>query len=98
LKTSLTKIKELESKRALLKADIERSKANLNLAEINLSYTIITSPFTGYTGRKVILEGQQVQPGQPLVSIVNENSKWVIANFKETQIKNMYVGQLAELT
>tara|TARA_R110002051_G_scaffold314666_1_gene391993 strand:+ start:54387 stop:55427 length:1041 start_codon:yes stop_codon:yes gene_type:complete len=97
LKTSLTKIKELESKRALLNADINRAKANLSLAQINLSYTVISSPFTGFTGRKNILEGQQVQPGQPLVSIVNENSKWITANFKETQVKGMYVGQSVEI-
>ncbi|WP_418502041.1 HlyD family secretion protein [Flagellimonas sp.] len=97
LRTSVTKISELESKRGLLKADIDRAKANLELAEINLSYTTITSPFTGYTGRKGILEGQQVQPGQSLVSVVNENNKWVIANFKETQLKGMYVGQRAAI-
>ena len=97
LKTSMEKISELESKRELLEADIHRSKANLSLAEINLSYTVITSPYTGYTGRKNILEGQQVQPGQPLVSIVNEKSKWVIANFKETQVAGMHMGQAVEV-
>ena len=58
---------------------------------------MITSPYTGYTGRKNILEGQQVQPGQPLVSIVNEKSKWVIANFKETQVAGMHMGQAVEV-
>ncbi|MEH6680279.1 MAG: HlyD family secretion protein [Sediminicola sp.] len=97
LKTSYSKITELEARRDLLLADIKSSEANLRLAEINLSYTVITSPYNGYTGRKSILEGQQVQAGQALVSIVSENSKWIIANFKETQLEKMYVGQVAEI-
>jgi membrane fusion protein (multidrug efflux system) len=48
-------------------------------------------------GRKTILEGQQIQPGQPLVSIVNEKEKWVTANFKETQVNGMYVGQQVDI-
>src|SRR5690606_33057938 len=69
----------------------------LDLARLNLSYTSITSPYCGYTGRKNILEGQQVQTGQPLVSIVNTADKWVIANFKEPQVHRMQVGQPVEI-
>lgn len=93
LLSSRAKVEELKSRRALLNADIKRKEALLELSRINLSYTVITSPYNGRTGRKQILEGQQVQVGQPLVSIVSENEKWVTANFKETQISGMYVGQ-----
>jgi len=93
LLNSQSKVKELKTRKALLDADIKRKQAILDLAKINLSYTVITSPYTGKTGRKQILEGQQVQMGQPLVSIVNENEKWVTANFKETQVSGFYVGQ-----
>jgi membrane fusion protein (multidrug efflux system) len=48
-------------------------------------------------GRKNILEGQQIQPGQPLVSIINENQKWITANYKETQVEGMYIGQPVDI-
>jgi membrane fusion protein (multidrug efflux system) len=97
LKTSYAKITELKSRKALLTADLKRKKAELELARINLEYTIIRAPYTGRMGRKSILEGQQIQPGQPLVSIVNEKEKWVTANFKETQVTGMYVGQQVDI-
>ncbi len=97
LKTSYAKIAELKSRKALLAADLKRKQAELELARINLEYTIIRAPYTGRMGRKTILEGQQIQPGQPLVSIVNEKEKWVTANFKETQVNGMYVGQPVDI-
>lgn len=93
LKTSYAKIRELRSRRALLAADLRKKTAELELARINLGYTVIRAPYSGKLGRKTVLEGQQVQVGQPLVSIVNEKDKWVTANFKETQVYGMYVGQ-----
>jgi len=97
LKTSYAKIKELKSRRALLAADLKRKTAELKLARINLKYTVIRAPYSGKLGRKTILEGQQVQVGQPLVAIVNEKDKWVTANFKETQVYGMYVGQPVDI-
>ena len=97
LKTSNARIVELKSRRALLTADLKRKMAELELARINLGYTTIVAPYTGRMGKKTILEGQQIQPGQPLVSIVNEKEKWVTANFKETQVYGMYIGQPAEI-
>jgi membrane fusion protein (multidrug efflux system) len=97
LKTSYAKIKELKSHKALLTADLKRKTAELELARINLGYTVIRAPYTGKMGRKTILEGQQVQVGQPLVSIVDEKDKWVTANFKETQVYGMYVGQPVDI-
>lgn len=93
LKTGDSKVRELQSRYSSLFAARKRAEALLDLARLNLGYTVITSPYNGYTGRKNILEGQQVQAGQPLVSIVNTNDKWVIANFKETQVTEMYIGQ-----
>lgn len=57
----------------------------LNLARLNLSYTVITAPCDGYVGRKNIYVGQLVQPGQLMVNIVDQNSVWVIANYRESQ-------------
>ena len=97
LKTSQARIAELKTHFALLEADIKRKQAALELARLNLSYTVIRAPYAGRLGRKNILEGQQIQPGQPLVSIINEGEKWITANYKETQVAEMYVGQPVEI-
>lgn len=97
LKTSYSRIDELKSRRSLLAADLKRKQTQLDFARINLGYTVITAPYSGRLGRKVIQEGQQIQAGQPLVSIVNENSKWVTANFKETQMAAMREGKTVDI-
>jgi membrane fusion protein (multidrug efflux system) len=97
LKTNDARIAELKTHFALLQADIKRKQAALQLAQLNLSYTIIRAPYPGRLGRKNILDGQQIQPGQPLVSIINEGEKWITANYKETQVADMYVGQPVEI-
>jgi membrane fusion protein (multidrug efflux system) len=97
LKTGVNKVRELQARYNSLFAARKRAEALLDLARLNLSYTVITSPYSGYTGRKTILEGQQVQAGQPLVSVVSTDDKWVIANFKETQVHGMQVGQHVEI-
>jgi membrane fusion protein (multidrug efflux system) len=97
LKINLARIEELKTHFALLKADIKKKEAALQLARLNLSYTVIKAPYSGRLGRKNIMEGQQIQPGQPLVSIINEAEKWVTANFKETQVDGMYIGQPVEI-
>jgi membrane fusion protein (multidrug efflux system) len=97
LKTNLARIEELKTHFALLKADIKKKEATLQLAKLNLSYTVIKAPYSGRLGRKNIMEGQQIQPGQPLVSIINETDKWITANFKETQVDGMYIGQPVEI-
>ena len=97
LKNGDSKVRELQSRYNSLFAARKRAEALLDLARLNLSYTVISSPYNGFTGRKNILEGQQVQAGQPLVSVVNTNDKWVIANFKETQVNGMYLGQPVQM-
>ncbi|MCF6406889.1 HlyD family secretion protein [Chitinophaga filiformis] len=97
LKTSYSKIDELKSRKSLLAADQKRKETQLAFARINLGYTVIIAPYSGRLGRKVIQEGQQIQAGQPLVSIVNENSKWVTANFKETQLSAMREGKPVDI-
>ncbi|MBG6234037.1 membrane fusion protein (multidrug efflux system) [Pedobacter sp. CAN_A7] len=97
LKTNLAKIEELKTHFALIKADIKKKEAALQLARLNLSYTVILAPYSGRLGRKNIMEGQQIQPGQPLVSIINDSEKWITANFKETQVNGMYIGQPVEI-
>lgn len=74
-------------------ASIKRAKAAVDMAKLNLSYTVITAPYDGVVGRKIIEEGQLLQAGQPLVSIVRSNDKWVTANYTESQIAKLKIGQ-----
>lgn len=97
LNTGYARVDELRSRKALLNADLKKKQALLELAKLNMTYTVIKAPYSGMMGRKTIQEGQQIQPGQPLVSIVNEKRKWVTANFKETQIEGIRVGQEVNL-
>lgn len=70
----------------------ELAKALLETAELNLSYTVITAPCSGYTSRKEIEIGQLVQPGQTLLDVVDSTDVWVTANYKETQLANIRCG------
>lgn len=79
-------------------ASISVAEAALRLAHLNLSYTIITSPCDGYTSHKDIYAGMLIQPGQNVVSIVNNNKSWVIANFRERQMKNIKLGSDVKIT
>ncbi|WP_292009568.1 HlyD family secretion protein [Chryseobacterium sp.] len=76
---------EQQTKVAPAKSQIQQSSASLNNAKLFLSYTIITAPYDGWVGKKTIQEGQLIKEGQALVQIVSKE-KWVIANFKETQL------------
>ena len=72
------------------------AEAQLNLARLNLSYTVITAPCDGYIGRKDIHVGQLVQPGQLLVNVIDQNSVWVIANYRESQMHHIAIGAPVE--
>ncbi len=73
-------------------SNIEVAEAARNLAELNLSYTVIVAPCDGVTSRKALQEGQFIQPGQTLLSVVEDENVWVIANYKETQTANIRPG------
>ena len=78
-------------------AEIEAARAAVELAELNLSYTVITAPCDGYTSRRNIQPGQLLQPGQTIVSVVDTGDTWVIANYKETQTARMSVGDTVSI-
>ena len=67
-------------------------EAALELAEINLSYTVVTATCDGYVSDKFIQEGQLVSPGMPLVALVSAEKPWVIANYRENQMRGIAVG------
>lgn len=79
-------------------SSIEVAEAALNLAKLNLSYTIIVATADGTMGRKDIHEGQLVQPGQQLARIVEDSNVWVIANYRETQMKNIALGSKVQFS
>lgn len=74
------------------RTNIEVARAAQHLAELNLSYTVIVAPCDWVTSRRAIQEGQLIQPGQTLLSLVEYDRVWVIANYKETQIPNIRQG------
>lgn len=73
-------------------AEVKRTQAVLDMAKLNLSYTKIVAPYSCVAGRRTIQEGQLIQPGQQLLSIVKSNEKWVVANFREKQMNNIKIG------
>ena len=72
---------------------MEQKRAEVDQAKLNLSYATITAPVNGVIGRKAVDAGQNVAAGQQLMSIVALDDIWVTANFKETQLKDMRIGQ-----
>lgn len=78
-------------------AQILRRQGELDLARLNLSYTVITAPYDGYMGRRTIERGQYVESGQTLTNLVRGNAKWITANYTETQIANIFIGQLVNI-
>lgn len=89
---------EVKSKLGINDAEIKRTKSALDMAKINLSYTVITAPYDGVMGRRTISEGQLIQPGQQVATIVLNGQKWVTANFLEKQMPNIKVGQKMMMT
>lgn len=100
-KTDLT---SAESRIAMLQAGIEKASAALGVKQakiaqtkLKLTYTRIYAPQAGKIGKKNISEGQFVQAGTPLFSIVNDTTYWVVANFKENQLKKLYPGKEVDI-
>lgn len=79
-------------------AGVSVAEAAVNLARLNLSYTVIVATCDGVMGRKDIHVGQLAQPGQMLARIVDDNNVWVIANYRETQMKHIAVGNKVDFT
>jgi membrane fusion protein, multidrug efflux system len=78
-------------------AQAETKKAALDQAELNLGYTVIVAPVNGVVTNRTVEVGQNVSIGQELMKVINLDDIWVTANFKETQLKHMQVGQRATI-
>jgi len=77
----------------IAESTVKQREVDLEDAKLNLSYAVITAPENGRVSRVNLQEGQYLQAGQSLFSIVHNTSVWVVANFKETQFRKMRVGQ-----
>ena len=77
-------------------ADVEQKRALLEQAELNLQYTKVVAPVSGQVNKSVV-EGLNVQAGQQLLTVVPLDEVWITANFKETQLKHMRVGQKVKI-
>jgi membrane fusion protein, multidrug efflux system len=92
-KTAPQQVAAIRSRAQSAEALVEQKKAELDAAKLNLQYTTITSPVNGVVTNRTVEVGQNVQPGQELMRIINLDDIWVTANFKETQLRHMRVGQ-----
>ena len=86
----------LESQDAQLQADLHAKQANLSAVKVNLAYTKIYAPGDGTVGERQVRPGQLVSPGTQVISFV-ALTKWVQANYRETQLTNVKIGDTAEL-
>jgi membrane fusion protein (multidrug efflux system) len=95
--TGPQQVKSSEARAQSASAKVAQKRAEVEQAELNLKYTTITAPSTGIVARRSVEVGQYVEPGQLLLAIVDLSKVWVVANFKETQLKEMKVGQRADI-
>ena len=110
--TGFKRMADLYSKSAVSKQQYDNAEANfqdlskrylaaqagLDTANLNLSYTEIKAPADGIVGRKSIEPGMVIPPGQAMFGFVDASSRWVVANFKETELKYIEPGKPAEVT
>ena len=93
-----TGVNEVSTRRGSVAAAIQRAEAAVEMAKLNLSYCVVVAPCDGKLGRRTIEEGQMVNSGTTITYIIPNNQKWVIANYKETQVENLHVGQKVRMT
>ncbi len=91
--TGPEQVKIIRSRAQSAEAQVEAKKAALDQAQLNLHYTTIVSPVNGVVTSRTVEVGQNVQPGQELMRIINLDDSWVTANFKETQLRDIRVNQ-----
>lgn len=95
--TSLVR-NEQEIRRRQSRTGIDVCEAALDLARLNLSYTVITAPCDGTASARSINEGELLMPGTRLLTIVDDSQAWIIANFRESQIDGIRIGSKVDIT
>ncbi len=104
VENSKTDLIAAQSKIAVLEAGVQKAAAGLDVkkakieqTKLKITYTKIYAPQAGKIGKKNVSAGQYVQAGTPLFSIVNDTTYWIIANFKENQLKKLYPGKEVDI-
>ena len=102
---SIDELNSTKSKLAIQESAVKRAenlvknkKVKIAQQKLKLNYYTISAPVSGKIGKKSIEPGQFIQVSQPLMTIVDNNTFWVVANFKETQVQKLRTGMEAEMT
>jgi membrane fusion protein, multidrug efflux system len=95
--TAPKQMQVIRAKAAAALAEAQRKKADLDQAQLNLQYTKIAAPVSGIVSDRTVEVGQNVASGQELMKLINLDDVWITANFKETQLRKMKVGQRASV-
>lgn len=105
LETGYKDVKVSETRIGILKAQLERAQAQLEIKKsrieqqkLKISYCYIYAPSDGNLGKRNVDEGQYIQPGSPVFTLVNDQELWIVANFKESQIKNVREGKTVSIS
>jgi membrane fusion protein (multidrug efflux system) len=97
LETQRALIKQTESGLPTQEAQIRQKDATLKGVELNLGYTKIYAPTDGYIAKRSVEIGNQIQPGQSLMAVVPLDDIWITANYKETQLERVKLGQKVKI-
>ena len=87
----------IRARAASAEAEAQRKKADLDQTQLNLQYTKIVAPVDGIVSDRTVEVGQNVAPGQELMKIIPLEDVWITANFKETQLREMKIGQKVDI-
>jgi len=93
--TAPKQMQAIRARAAAALAEAQRKKADLDQAQLNLQYTKVVAPVNGIVSDRTVEVGQNVAIGQELMKVINLDGVWITANFKETQLRRMKVGQRA---
>ena len=93
----IEEVKKSEAELKISEADYNKSQAELNMAIVDLESTKIYAPINGVVANRIAEPGLYVEDGWPLMALVPVHDIWVMANYKETQVENIKVGQKAKL-
>src|SRR6202451_590551 len=95
--TAPRQMEVIRARAASAEADVQSKKADLDQAQLNLQYTKIVAPVDGMVSNRTVEVGQNVAPGQELMKIIPLEDVWITANFKETQLREMKIGQKVDI-
>ena len=87
----------LDTQESQLRAEVKGKRAALDFARISLGYTRITAPVAGMVSERGVREGQYVHAGTQIIAVVPLDTVWIVANYKETQLTRVAIGQKAEI-